>query len=84
MGAELEQHTARTCIHMSKVNTFATGVHPTTGFVDGNWSGDQAHDTVGECFRHRGTSMTVWLDGHVTEIKQTTGEDIPPKWYTGE
>ena len=54
-----------------------------SGFVDSNWSGDQWHDTVQECFRHRGTSMTVWLDGHVTEIKETTGEDIPAKWYTG-
>jgi len=55
-----------------------------TGFVDSTWSGDQWHDTVKECFRHRGGSMAVWLDGHVTEIKETTGEDIPPKWYTGE
>ena len=54
-----------------------------SGFVDSNWSGDQWHDTVQECFRHRGSSMTVWLDGHVTEIKETTGEDIPAKWYSG-
>ncbi len=54
-----------------------------SGFVDSNWSGDQWHDTVQECFRHRGSSMTVWLDGHVSEIKETTGEDIPPSWYTG-
>jgi prepilin-type N-terminal cleavage/methylation domain-containing protein/prepilin-type processing-associated H-X9-DG protein len=40
-------------------------------------------DAVQECFRHRGTSMTVWLDGHVTEIEETTGEDVPAKWYTG-
>lgn len=40
-------------------------------------------EAVQECFRHRGTSMTVWLDGHVTEIKETTGEDVPTKWYTG-
>lgn len=53
------------------------------GFVDSYWSGDQWHDTVKECFRHRGSSMTVWLDGHVTEIKETTGEEIPPSWYTG-
>lgn len=53
------------------------------GFVDTNWSGDQWHDTVQECYRHRGVSMTVWLDGHVTEIKESTGEDIPRKWYTG-
>ncbi len=55
-----------------------------SGFVDGNWSGPQWHDTVEECFRHRGSSMTVWLDGHVTEIKETTGEDIPTRWYTGQ
>jgi prepilin-type N-terminal cleavage/methylation domain-containing protein/prepilin-type processing-associated H-X9-DG protein len=55
-----------------------------SGFADSNWSGDQWHDTVKECFRHRGVSMTVWLDGHVTEIKETTGEDIPSRWYTGK
>jgi len=54
------------------------------GFVDTNWSGDQWHDTVKECFRHRGVSMTVWLDGHVTEIKETTGEDVPRRWYLGK
>lgn len=54
------------------------------GFVDSTWSGDQWHDTVQECFRHRGVSMTAWLDGHVTEIKESTGEDIPRKWYTGD
>jgi hypothetical protein len=28
--------------------------------------------------------MTVWLDGHVTDIKETTGEDIPRRWYMGK
>jgi prepilin-type N-terminal cleavage/methylation domain-containing protein len=55
-----------------------------SGFVDSTWSGAQWHDTVQECFRHRRVSMTIWLDGHVTEIKETTGEDIPRKWYTGK
>ncbi|MBN1806490.1 MAG: type II secretion system protein [Sedimentisphaerales bacterium] len=55
-----------------------------TGFVDTNWSGDQWHDTVGECFRHRRTSLTSWLDGHVSEIDESTGEDVPCRWYTGE
>jgi len=39
---------------------------------------------IQECFRHRGVSVTVWLDAHVTEIKETTGEDVPRKWYTGQ
>ncbi|MHC4071777.1 MAG: prepilin-type N-terminal cleavage/methylation domain-containing protein [Planctomycetota bacterium] len=41
-------------------------------------------EAVQECFRHRGASITVWLDGHVTEIEETTGEDVPTRWYTGE
>jgi prepilin-type N-terminal cleavage/methylation domain-containing protein/prepilin-type processing-associated H-X9-DG protein len=52
-----------------------------TGFVDGNWAG---HDTVAECFRHSRTSNTCWLDGHVSGIKESNGEDVPVYWYTGE
>ncbi len=55
-----------------------------TGFVDSTWSGDQWHDTVKECYRHRGISLTVWLDGHVSEIKESTGEDVPRRWYLGQ
>jgi len=51
-----------------------------TGFVDTNW-GD--YDAVAECFRHMGVSNTCWLDGHVSSIKKTTGEDVPAYWYTG-
>ncbi len=40
-------------------------------------------EAVQECFRHEGVSNTCWLDGHVTGIKETTGEDIPAYWYTG-
>lgn len=36
-----------------------------------------------ECFRHRSASVTAWMDGHTSEIKETTGEDVPWKWYTG-
>ena len=38
---------------------------------------------VQECFRHRHASITAWLDGHASEIEETTGEDVPWKWYTG-
>jgi prepilin-type processing-associated H-X9-DG protein len=41
-------------------------------------------DAVQECFRHMGASMTVWLDGHVSAIEETTGEDVPAYWYTGQ
>lgn len=42
------------------------------------------HDTVQECYRHANTSMTVWLDGHVSSIKRSDGEDVPRHWYTGK
>ncbi len=51
------------------------------GFVDTYWKG---HDTVGECYRHSRTSNTCWLDGHVSSIKESTGEDVPVYWYTGD
>jgi len=28
--------------------------------------------------------MTCWLDGHVSEIAETTGEDVPRRWYIGK
>lgn len=30
-----------------------------------------------------GLSNTLWLDGHVSPIRQTDGEDVPVRWYTG-
>ena len=40
-------------------------------------------EAVQECFRHLGISNTGWLDGHVSEIGETTGENVPWQWYTG-
>ncbi len=40
-------------------------------------------DAIQECFRHMGTSMTCWLDGHVGGIKETWGKGVPAYWYTG-
>ncbi len=30
-----------------------------------------------------GVSNSLWLDGHVSPIKETTGENVPVRWYTG-
>ncbi len=54
---------------------------PGSSLVNSYW-GD--YDTVGECFRHKRMSMTCWLDGHVSGIKESTGEDVPRRWYTGK
>ena len=48
------------------------------------WRQTEFPQAVQECFRHRGVSITSWLDGHVTEIEETTGEDVPRKWFTGK
>ncbi len=40
-------------------------------------------EAIQEIFRHAGVSNVCWLDGHVSGIKETTGEDVPQYWYTG-
>jgi prepilin-type N-terminal cleavage/methylation domain-containing protein/prepilin-type processing-associated H-X9-DG protein len=40
-------------------------------------------NAVDECFRHGDKSTTAWLDGHVDQIRKTTGHDVPRRWYTG-
>jgi prepilin-type N-terminal cleavage/methylation domain-containing protein/prepilin-type processing-associated H-X9-DG protein len=54
---------------------------PGSSLVDGDWQG---FDTVRECFPHSKASNTCWLDGHVSRIKQSTGEDVPTYWYDGD
>jgi len=31
-----------------------------------------------------GRANILWLDGHVSVIEETTGDDVPQKWYTGK
>jgi len=38
---------------------------------------------IDEVFRHRNRSQITWLDGHVSDIKRTKGENVPSNWYTG-
>ena len=38
---------------------------------------------IRECWRHDGSSNIAWLDGHVSNLKETTGEDVPFSWYSG-
>ncbi|MHC4488511.1 MAG: hypothetical protein ACYSW7_04940 [Planctomycetota bacterium] len=34
--------------------------------------------------RTGGRTNTLWLDGHVSAIEETTGDDVPLRWYTGD
>jgi len=36
-----------------------------------------------EPFRTGGRANVLWLDGHVSAIEETTGDDVPKWWYTG-
>lgn len=40
-------------------------------------------ESVNECWRHDDSSNIMWLDGHVSNLKRTTGEDVEYVWYTG-
>jgi len=37
-----------------------------------------------ENFRTGGRANVLWLDGHVSAIEETTGDDVPERWYTGD
>ena len=37
-----------------------------------------------EDFRTGGRANVLWLDGHVSAIEETTGDDVPERWYTGD
>ena len=34
--------------------------------------------------RTGGRANILWLDGHVTSLEETTGDDVPSRWYTGD
>lgn len=38
---------------------------------------------VDEPFRTGGRANILWLDGHVSSLEETTGDDVPKRWYTG-
>jgi len=55
-----------------------------TQWRNGGTQGDFPEpEAVNECFRHQKKSVTAWMDGHVSVIRETTGEDVPRRWYTG-
>jgi len=34
--------------------------------------------------RTGGRSNILWLDGHVSALEETTGDNVPERWYTGD
>ncbi len=38
----------------------------------------------GDPYKTGGRANILWLDGHVTHLEETTGDDVRLKWYTGE
>ncbi|MFC1636020.1 type II secretion system protein [Planctomycetota bacterium] len=56
--------------------------------------GGSRHFSYRQIFRHNirypdpdrtgGRTNVLWLDGHVTPIEETTGDDVPLRWYTGD
>lgn len=39
---------------------------------------------VVEYYRHNRFCNVLWLDGHVSPIKESNGRDVPKRWYLGE
>jgi len=38
---------------------------------------------INEALRTGGRANILWLDGHVSLLEETTGDDVPKWWYTG-
>jgi len=39
---------------------------------------------ISERFRTGGRANILWLDGHVSSLEETTGNNVPERWYTGD
>ncbi len=37
-----------------------------------------------DAYKTGGRANILWLDGHVTALEETTGDDVPLRWYTGD
>jgi len=35
-------------------------------------------------YKTGGRANILWLDGHVSHLQETTGDDVPLRWYTGD
>ncbi len=74
------------CFH----NNDTPGTMNLTGYREG---GSRSH-TYRQIFRHKmrysdpyktgGQANILWLDGHVSPLQETTGDDVPLRWYTGD
>ena len=54
------------------------------------WDGQFYENAIFEVYRHNRTRKyesghcnTLWLDGHVSSIAYSNGEDVPKRWYAG-
>jgi len=39
---------------------------------------------TGDLLKTGGRANILWLDDHVSSLQETTGDDVPARWYTGE
>ena len=39
---------------------------------------------ISERFKTGGRANILWLDGHVSSLEETTGDNVPKRWYTGD
>ena len=41
-------------------------------------------DSLGQIYRHARRCNLLWLDGHVSNVKESEGEDVDPYWFCGK
>ena len=75
-------------------DSFHNGDHPGTDNLTQYRQGGSRSQTYRQIFRHNmrypdpyrtgGKANLLWLDGHVSALEETTGDDFPERWYTGD
>jgi prepilin-type N-terminal cleavage/methylation domain-containing protein/prepilin-type processing-associated H-X9-DG protein len=45
---------------------------------------DHYPDPLGQIYRHARRCNLLWLDGHVSDVKESQGFDIEPYWFCGD
>ena len=73
---------------------FHNNDHPGTDNLTSYRQGGSRSQTYRQIFRHNmrypdlyrtgGQANLLWLDGHVSILDETTGDDFPERWYTGD
>jgi len=76
---------SRDMFHNDGYNTENLTDYRSGGFRSDFYRGIFRHAVrCNEPFKTDGRANILWLDAHVSALHETTGDDVPERWYTGQ